>query len=162
VTHSKTFIRCWPMNRTIQGDKKASVHLSLSYYFAQSDCLAADRQGQGDTRLTLTPYTDTRLTLTPYTDTRLTLTSYTDTRLTLTPYIDTRLTLTPSAIPNSNYVIMVNDKLFKKYFCTVIIRCTETFLSPCINQQSFLCGCYHGTREIFVLLGCYTTQTGSY
>jgi hypothetical protein len=27
----------------------------LPYYLAQSDCLAADRQGQGDTRLTLTP-----------------------------------------------------------------------------------------------------------
>jgi hypothetical protein len=27
----------------------------LSHYFAQSDCLTADRQGQGDTRLTLTP-----------------------------------------------------------------------------------------------------------
>jgi hypothetical protein len=25
------------------------------HYVAQSDCLAADRQGQGDTRLTLTP-----------------------------------------------------------------------------------------------------------
>jgi hypothetical protein len=25
------------------------------YYLAQSDCLAADRQGQGDIRLTLTP-----------------------------------------------------------------------------------------------------------
>jgi hypothetical protein len=27
----------------------------LPYYLAQSDCLAADRQGQGDTRLTLMP-----------------------------------------------------------------------------------------------------------
>jgi hypothetical protein len=27
----------------------------LPHYLAQSDCLAADRQGQGDTRLTLTP-----------------------------------------------------------------------------------------------------------
>jgi hypothetical protein len=27
----------------------------LPHYLAQSDCLAADRQGQGDARLTLTP-----------------------------------------------------------------------------------------------------------
>jgi hypothetical protein len=27
----------------------------LPHYLAQSDCLAAERQGQGDTRLTLTP-----------------------------------------------------------------------------------------------------------
>jgi hypothetical protein len=33
-----------------------SQHTSfLPQYLAQSDCLAADRQGQGDTRLTLTP-----------------------------------------------------------------------------------------------------------
>jgi hypothetical protein len=41
----------------------------LPHYLAQSDCLVADRQGQGETGLTLTP----------------------------------------SVIPNSNYVIMVND-----------------------------------------------------
>jgi len=47
-----------------------SQHTSfLPHYLAQSDCLAADRPGQGDTRLTLTP----------------------------------------SAIPNSNYIIMVSD-----------------------------------------------------
>jgi hypothetical protein len=53
---------------TIQDDKKYSVHLMITiqkvtsnvqsaprYCLAQSDCLAADRQGQGDTRLTLTP-----------------------------------------------------------------------------------------------------------
>jgi hypothetical protein len=48
---------------------------------------------------------------------------------------DTRLTLTPSVIHNSNYVIMVSDRNCLKYFCvffTVIIRCTETFWSPCI------------------------------
>jgi hypothetical protein len=53
----------------IQGDQKVSVHLMITtqitplsqhtsflpYYLAQSDCLAADRQGQGDTGLTLTP-----------------------------------------------------------------------------------------------------------
>jgi hypothetical protein len=33
-----------------------SQHTSfLPHYLAQSDCLVADRQGQGDTRLTLTP-----------------------------------------------------------------------------------------------------------
>jgi hypothetical protein len=68
------------------------VHLAfLPHYLGQSDCLAADRQGQGETRLTLTP----------------------------------------PVIHNSNYVIMVSEmKLFKNfsvYFCTVIIRCTETF-----------------------------------
>jgi hypothetical protein len=45
-------------------------------YLAQSDCLAADRQGQGDTRLTLTP----------------------------------------PVIPNYNYVIIVSDWNFYKYF----------------------------------------------
>jgi hypothetical protein len=45
----------------IQGDQKVSVHLIitihvfLASHLAQSDCLVADRQGQGDTRLTLTP-----------------------------------------------------------------------------------------------------------
>jgi hypothetical protein len=40
----------------LYSDQKVSVHLSfLPHYLAQSDCLAADRQGQGDTRLTLTP-----------------------------------------------------------------------------------------------------------
>jgi hypothetical protein len=63
-----------PPYALIQSDQKVSVHLTITihflpHYLAQSDCLAADRQGQGDTRLTLTP----------------------------------------SVIPNSNYVIMVND-----------------------------------------------------
>jgi hypothetical protein len=66
----------------------------LPHYLAHSDILAADRQGQGDTRLTLTP----------------------------------------SVIPNSNYVIVVSDwnclKCFFAFFA-VIIRCTETFWSPC-------------------------------
>jgi hypothetical protein len=53
----------------IQGDQNVSVHLMITiqitpfsqhtsllpHYLAQSDCLAADRQGQRDTRLTLTP-----------------------------------------------------------------------------------------------------------
>jgi hypothetical protein len=48
----------------IQGDQKISVHLMITIqkfasllpqYLAQSDCLAADRQGQRGTRLTLTP-----------------------------------------------------------------------------------------------------------
>jgi hypothetical protein len=57
-------------NLEIQGDQKVSVHLHvrsstvtplsqhtsfLPHYLAQSDCLATDRQGQGDIRLTLTP-----------------------------------------------------------------------------------------------------------
>jgi hypothetical protein len=45
----------------VQGGQKVSVHLMIAiqkdgYYLAQSDCLAANRQGQGDIRLTLTPY----------------------------------------------------------------------------------------------------------
>jgi hypothetical protein len=47
---------------------------------------------------------------------------------------DTRLTLTPFVIPNCNYVIMVSDWNGLKYFVCfyiVIIRCTETFWSPC-------------------------------
>jgi hypothetical protein len=43
----------------VQSDQKISVHLMITIQKvtskAQSDCLAADRQGQGDTRLTLTP-----------------------------------------------------------------------------------------------------------
>jgi hypothetical protein len=44
------------VNMALQGDQKVSVHLMIIiHYFAQSDCMAADRQGQGDTRLTPTP-----------------------------------------------------------------------------------------------------------
>jgi hypothetical protein len=89
-----------------QGDQKVSVHLMITplsqhtsflpHYLAQSDCLAADRQGQGDTSLTLTP----------------------------------------SVIPNSNYVIIVSDWNYLKYFCmflcNVMTRCTDPFWSPCI------------------------------
>jgi hypothetical protein len=40
----------------IQGDQNVSVHLMITiHYLAQSDCLVADCQGQGDTGLTLTP-----------------------------------------------------------------------------------------------------------
>jgi hypothetical protein len=50
----------------IQGDQKVSVHLMTTIQKVTSnvqsvpppqspDCLAADRQGQGDTRLVLTP-----------------------------------------------------------------------------------------------------------
>jgi hypothetical protein len=55
----------------IQGDQKVSVHIMITiqkvtsnvqthtsflpHYLAQSDFLAADRQGQGGTRLALTP-----------------------------------------------------------------------------------------------------------
>jgi hypothetical protein len=89
--------------------RKVSVHLMITIQkvtcnvqsvpcqspdiYWQSDCLAADRQGQGDTRFKLTP----------------------------------------SVITDSNYVIKVSDWNFLKYFClfcTVIIRCTETFYHP--------------------------------
>jgi 6-phosphogluconolactonase/glucosamine-6-phosphate isomerase/deaminase len=42
----------------VQGDPKnlyAPGYYGTESYVAQSVCLAADRQGQGDTRLTLTP-----------------------------------------------------------------------------------------------------------
>jgi hypothetical protein len=45
----------------IQDDKKSlspddyNTESSKPHYLAQSDCLAVDRQGQGDTILTLTP-----------------------------------------------------------------------------------------------------------
>jgi hypothetical protein len=47
----------------ILGDEKVSVHLMITiphtsflpHYLAQSDCLVAERQGQRDTRITLTP-----------------------------------------------------------------------------------------------------------
>jgi hypothetical protein len=88
---------CAPRNYAFQQITPLSQHTSsLPHYLAQSDCLAADRQGQGHTRLTLTP----------------------------------------SVIPNSNYIFMVGYwnclKYFCLFFCTVIIRCTETFWSPCI------------------------------
>ena len=61
---------------TLQQITPLSQQMSfLPHYLAQSDRLAADRQGQGDTRLTLMP----------------------------------------SAIPNSNYVIMVGDWNCLKY-----------------------------------------------
>jgi hypothetical protein len=40
-----------------------------------------------------------------------------------------RLTLTPSVIPNCNYLTVYNTKTRKNI---LIIRCTETFWSPCI------------------------------
>jgi hypothetical protein len=41
---------------TLQQVTPLSKHTSfLPHHLAQSDCLAADRHGQGDTRLTLTP-----------------------------------------------------------------------------------------------------------
>jgi hypothetical protein len=54
----------------------------------------------------------------------------------LQTFTDTTLTLTLSAITNSNYVITVSDRNYLKYFCvffvcTVIIRRTENFWSPC-------------------------------
>jgi hypothetical protein len=77
-------------------------HVFLASLLAQSDFLAADRQGQGDARLTLTP----------------------------------------SVIPNSNCVIMLSDwnclKYILRVFCTVIIRCTGTFWSPCTLPVSQL------------------------
>jgi hypothetical protein len=41
----------------IQGDQKVSVQMMITmpHHLAQSDCLAADRQGQRDTRHTLKP-----------------------------------------------------------------------------------------------------------
>jgi hypothetical protein len=55
----------------------------------------------------------------------------------------TRPTLTPSVITNSNYVIMVSDWNCLKYFCVffAIIRCTETFWSPCIISFIHLAVC---------------------
>jgi hypothetical protein len=48
--------------REVQVDQNVSVHLMITlqkvaspHYLVQSDCLAADRQSQGDTRHTLTP-----------------------------------------------------------------------------------------------------------
>jgi hypothetical protein len=66
------------INRVI---KKSLCTWWLQYGKLQSDCLAADRQGQGDTRLTLRP----------------------------------------SVIPNSNYVFMVCDWIFLKYFCVFFV-----------------------------------------
>jgi hypothetical protein len=45
------------IHRIIQDGQELPVHLMITipHNLAKSDCLAADRQGQGDTRLTLTP-----------------------------------------------------------------------------------------------------------
>jgi hypothetical protein len=45
-------------NAEIQGNQKVSVNLMIIMpdYLAQFYCLEADRQGQVDTRLTLTPF----------------------------------------------------------------------------------------------------------
>jgi hypothetical protein len=43
------------ITKLVQGDQKVSVRLMMPHFLAQSDCLAADRKDQGDTRLTLTP-----------------------------------------------------------------------------------------------------------
>jgi hypothetical protein len=39
----------------VPNDQKVSVYRMITIYLAQSDCLAADRQDQGNTGLTLTP-----------------------------------------------------------------------------------------------------------
>jgi hypothetical protein len=53
----------------------------------------------------------------------------------LQTFIDTRFTLTPSAIPNSNYVIMVSDWKCLKYF--FVFYCNhQTFWSFCIFDFS--------------------------
>jgi hypothetical protein len=65
-------------------------------------------------------------------------------------FIDTILTLTPSVNHNSNYVIMVNDWHCLKYFacfCTYIIRCTQTFWSPCVCVC--VCVCIHNCIYIY-------------
>jgi hypothetical protein len=97
----------------IQIDQKVSVHLMIS-------CLT--------TWLNLTAWQ-------PIARTRVTLGSHLCYLLSL---ILTRLTLTPSFIPHSNYVIMESDWKCLKYFCvfcTVLIRCTETFWSAGITQR---------------------------
>jgi hypothetical protein len=48
------------LRMNVEADQKVSVHLIITtyilpHYVAKFDCLAADRQGQGDIRLTLTP-----------------------------------------------------------------------------------------------------------
>jgi hypothetical protein len=90
-------------------------------FLAQSDCLTADRQGQGDTRLILTP----------------------------------------SVIPNSNYAIMVSDWNCLKYFCvfffTVIIRCTETFWSPCMCIYIYICIWAHLYIYMYIYICLYTS-----
>jgi hypothetical protein len=54
---SNFFPICGHVKYKIQGDLKVLVHNTyfFPHYLDQSGCLAADRQGQGDTRLTLTP-----------------------------------------------------------------------------------------------------------
>jgi hypothetical protein len=46
----------------------------------------------------------------------------------LQTFINTRLTLTPSIIPNSNYVIMVSDRKYLKYFCVFLYQVHRDFL----------------------------------
>jgi hypothetical protein len=139
---------CAPDDYALQQITPLSQHTSfLPHYLVQSDCLAADRQGQGETRFTLTP------SVIPNSDCLA---------ADRQGQGETRFTLTPSVIPNSNYVIMVSDWKCLKYicvffFCTVIIRCTETFWSPCIWQTSDTC-VYVGVDSIICYLEWPSTR----
>jgi hypothetical protein len=50
-----SYINCLQIGRQLQGDKKVSVHLMITIQNTIWLNLTADRQGQWDTRLTLTP-----------------------------------------------------------------------------------------------------------
>jgi hypothetical protein len=75
-------------------------------YLDQSDYLVADRQGQGDTRLTLTP----------------------------------------SVIPDSNYVIMVNDWNWLKYFWFFLYSNNQ------VHREFLIAPMYNCTRCLMLSL----------
>jgi hypothetical protein len=62
----------------------------------------------------------------------------------LQTFVDTRLTLTPSLMPNSNYVIMVSDLNYLKYFCLFFSYCNYqvhrhffiTLYTVCVRRLS--------------------------
>jgi hypothetical protein len=86
---------------TTQGDQKVSVHLMITIQKVTSNVQSVPRQSPDI-------YWHAKLC--------------------------SRRPCSVSVIPNSKYVIMVSDwnclKYFCVFFCTVIIRCTETFDHP--------------------------------
>jgi hypothetical protein len=104
---------------------------NTEYYLAQSDCLAADRQGQGDTRLTVTPSVITNSNY---------VIMVSDWKCLTLILLTWRIWW---ALNNaSKWQMGFNSafrglKYFCVFFCTVIIRCAETFWSSCTNTKQY-------------------------
>jgi hypothetical protein len=97
----------------MQSDRKVSVHLMIriqkvTINVQRSDCFLSDRQGQGDTRLTLMPF----------------------------------------IVPNSNYVLMVNNWNCLKHIC-VLLYCNHQM------HRDFSITLYNGIRECTTEIATY-------